>query len=101
MDSLGSCLDDLGNSRGCLSRNASTSLGCGCRQARAPTVCTIPSHSWGASVAVALGLKYPGLIRGLVLASGYYYPTPRPDFFSMSVPALRLSATFSTIPCRR
>jgi alpha-beta hydrolase superfamily lysophospholipase len=32
-------------------------------------------HSWGASVAVALGLKYPGFIRGLVLASGYYYPT--------------------------
>ena len=32
-------------------------------------------HSWGASVAVALALKYPDLVRGLVLASGYYYPT--------------------------
>ena len=32
-------------------------------------------HSWGASVAVALALKYPKLVQGLVLASGYYYPT--------------------------
>ena len=32
----------------------------------------------GASVAVAIGLKYPSLVRGLVLASGYYYPTARP-----------------------
>jgi pimeloyl-ACP methyl ester carboxylesterase len=30
-------------------------------------------HSWGASVAVALALKYPDLVQGLVLASGYYY----------------------------
>jgi pimeloyl-ACP methyl ester carboxylesterase len=47
-------------------------------------------HSWGASVAVALGLRYPDLIRGLVLASGYYYPTARPDVFAMGVPALPL-----------
>jgi pimeloyl-ACP methyl ester carboxylesterase len=45
-------------------------------------------HSWGASVAVALGLKYPDLIRGLVLASGYYYPTARPDVIAMGAPAL-------------
>lgn len=45
-------------------------------------------HSWGASVAVALALKHPDLIRGLVLASGYYYPTARPDVISMGVPAL-------------
>jgi pimeloyl-ACP methyl ester carboxylesterase len=36
-------------------------------------------HSWGASVALAMGLEYPALVRGLVLASGYYYPTPRAD----------------------
>jgi pimeloyl-ACP methyl ester carboxylesterase len=36
-------------------------------------------HSRGASVAVAMGLEYPALVRGLVLASGYYYPTPRAD----------------------
>jgi pimeloyl-ACP methyl ester carboxylesterase len=45
-------------------------------------------HSWGASVAVALALKYPGLVRGLVLASGYYYPTVRPDVLAMATPAL-------------
>jgi pimeloyl-ACP methyl ester carboxylesterase len=50
----------------------------------------ILGHSWGASVAVALGLKYPGLVRGLVLASGYYYPTFRPDVVAMAAPALPL-----------
>jgi pimeloyl-ACP methyl ester carboxylesterase len=45
-------------------------------------------HSWGASVAVSLALKYPGLVRGLVLASGYYYPTVRPDVVAMAAPAL-------------
>jgi pimeloyl-ACP methyl ester carboxylesterase len=48
----------------------------------------ILGHSWGASVAVAMGLKYPGLVRGLVLASGYYYPTVRPDMVAMGTPAL-------------
>lgn len=47
-------------------------------------------HSWGASVAVALALKYPGLVRGLVLASGYYYPTVRPDVVAMAAPSLPL-----------
>ena len=45
-------------------------------------------HSWGASVAVALGLKFPDMVRGLVLASGYYYPTLRPDVVAMSAPAV-------------
>ena len=45
-------------------------------------------HSWGASVAVALALKYPDLVSGLVLASGYYYPTARADVLALSVPAL-------------
>ena len=47
-------------------------------------------HSWGASVAVALALKYPGLVQGLVLASGYYYPTLRPDVVAVSAPAVPL-----------
>jgi pimeloyl-ACP methyl ester carboxylesterase len=47
-------------------------------------------HSWGASVAVALALKYPGLVRGLVLASGYYYPTARADVLAMGAPSLPL-----------
>lgn len=40
---------------------------------------TILGHSWGCSVAVALAHKYPDLVAGLVLASGYYYPTARAD----------------------
>jgi pimeloyl-ACP methyl ester carboxylesterase len=47
-------------------------------------------HSWGASVAVALGLKFPGLVRGLVLASGYYYPTIRADVLASAAPSLPL-----------
>jgi pimeloyl-ACP methyl ester carboxylesterase len=47
-------------------------------------------HSWGASVAVALALKYPTLVQGLVLASGYYYPTLRPDVVALSAPAVPL-----------
>jgi pimeloyl-ACP methyl ester carboxylesterase len=47
-------------------------------------------HSWGASVAVALALKYPDFVRGLVLASGYYFPTARPDLVAMSAPSLPL-----------
>jgi pimeloyl-ACP methyl ester carboxylesterase len=45
-------------------------------------------HSWGASVAVALALKFPELVRGLVLASGYYYPTMRADVVALSAPAV-------------
>jgi len=62
-------------------------------------------HSWGASVAVALALKYPALVRGLVLASGYYYPTARLDVIGLSAPAVPLvgdviSHTFSPIISR-
>jgi pimeloyl-ACP methyl ester carboxylesterase len=45
-------------------------------------------HSWGASVAAAMALKYPALVRGLVLASGYYYPTVKPEVIAMAAPAL-------------
>jgi pimeloyl-ACP methyl ester carboxylesterase len=37
-----------------------------------------------------MALKYPGLIRGLVLASGYYYQTIRPDVVAMAIPSLPL-----------
>jgi pimeloyl-ACP methyl ester carboxylesterase len=47
-------------------------------------------HSWGASVAIALALKNPSLVQGLVLASGYYYPTFRPDVLALSAPAIPL-----------
>ncbi|MBV0893568.1 alpha/beta hydrolase, partial [Paracoccus sp. Z118] len=39
---------------------------------------TVLGHSWGCLVAVALARKYPDLVGGLVLASGYYFPTARP-----------------------
>ena len=45
-------------------------------------------HSWGASVAVALAIKHPSLVEALVLASGYYFPTPRADFLMLSGPAI-------------
>jgi pimeloyl-ACP methyl ester carboxylesterase len=54
------------------------------------THATVLGHSWGASVAVALALKYPKLVEGLVLASGYYYPTLRPDVVALSAPAVPL-----------
>jgi pimeloyl-ACP methyl ester carboxylesterase len=49
-------------------------------------------HSWGASVAVALALINPNLVQGLVLASGYYYPTLRLDVAALSGPAVLVGA---------
>jgi pimeloyl-ACP methyl ester carboxylesterase len=48
----------------------------------------IYGHSWGTLVAVALALEAPELVRGLVLGSGYYYPTLRADTFLLSPPAI-------------
>ncbi|ACL62781.1 alpha/beta fold hydrolase [Methylobacterium nodulans] len=45
-------------------------------------------HSWGSLVAVALALQAPQLVRSLVLASGYYYPTLRADVAVFSPPAI-------------
>jgi pimeloyl-ACP methyl ester carboxylesterase len=45
-------------------------------------------HSWGALVAVGIGLQDNYPVRGLVLASGYYFPTRRWDFWMMSGPAV-------------
>jgi pimeloyl-ACP methyl ester carboxylesterase len=47
-------------------------------------------HSWGASVAVALALEHPELVSGMVLASGYYYPSLRADVLALSSPAVPL-----------
>src|SRR5947209_7300717 len=46
-------------------------------------------HSWGTLVAVAMGLQFPDLVRGLVLASGYYFPTLRKDIW-LAGPAVPL-----------
>jgi len=37
----------------------------------------VVGHSWGTLVALALALADPDKVAGLVLLSGYYYPTPR------------------------
>jgi pimeloyl-ACP methyl ester carboxylesterase len=66
---------------------------------------TVLGHSWGASVAISLALKYPETVAGLVLASGYYYPTARADVALLSGPAVPvlgdiLSHTLSPIVSR-
>jgi pimeloyl-ACP methyl ester carboxylesterase len=48
----------------------------------------IVAHSWATQVAVAYGLEYPLHTRGLVLASGYYYPSARPDALFLVPPAI-------------
>src|SRR4029079_10965862 len=45
-------------------------------------------HSWGAAVALALGLNHPDAVRRLVLLSGYYYPTLRADVLFSSLTAI-------------
>jgi pimeloyl-ACP methyl ester carboxylesterase len=45
-------------------------------------------HSWGTLVAIALALQSEAGVSGLVLASGYYFPTARMDFWLMSGPAM-------------
>jgi pimeloyl-ACP methyl ester carboxylesterase len=37
------------------------------------------AHSWGTMVALALARQQPALVSGMVLASGYYYPSVRLD----------------------
>jgi pimeloyl-ACP methyl ester carboxylesterase len=39
----------------------------------------VVGHSWGTLVALAMALDHPGVVSGLVLLSGYYYGTARPD----------------------
>jgi pimeloyl-ACP methyl ester carboxylesterase len=70
--------------------NAQAELICNALQQLGVSQSVILGHSWGASVAVALALKYPTLVRGLVLASGYYYPTARVDVIALSTPAVPL-----------
>jgi pimeloyl-ACP methyl ester carboxylesterase len=36
-------------------------------------------HSYGTLVALAMALDHPGEVGALVLAGGYFFPTPRPD----------------------
>lgn len=51
----------------------------------------IVGHSWGSLVALALAVEHPEAVAGLVLMSGYYYGTARPDVVTMSAPAVPLA----------
>jgi pimeloyl-ACP methyl ester carboxylesterase len=50
----------------------------------------VVGHSWGALVALELARDFPQLARGLILISGYYFPTWRADTFLFSPPAVPL-----------
>ncbi|MDR5777335.1 MULTISPECIES: alpha/beta hydrolase [unclassified Caballeronia] len=39
----------------------------------------VVGHSWGTLVALSLAVDFPGELRGLVLISGYYFPSARLD----------------------
>ena len=45
-------------------------------------------HSWGTLVALSMALDYPDDVRGVVLLSGYYYPSLRLDAPMGSPPAI-------------
>jgi pimeloyl-ACP methyl ester carboxylesterase len=47
-------------------------------------------HSWGTLVALSMALEVPDFVRGLVLLSGYYYPSLRADVPLLSGPAIPL-----------
>lgn len=48
----------------------------------------VVGHSWGTLVAMALALNHPETVGGLVLVSGYYFPTGRADVALFSPPAI-------------
>ncbi len=48
----------------------------------------VVGHSWGTMVALAMALDFPERVAGLVLLSGYYYGTARPDVIPSSLPAI-------------
>ena len=50
----------------------------------------VVGHSWGSMVALALALDHPRLVQGLVLVSGYYFPTPRTNVPFFAPPAIPL-----------
>jgi pimeloyl-ACP methyl ester carboxylesterase len=47
-------------------------------------------HSFGAMVALAMALAHPAALKGVVLASGYYFPTGRLDVPLLAPPAIPL-----------
>lgn len=50
--------------------------------------CVVVGHSWGTLVALELGLQHPGMVKRLLLLSGYFFPTFRPDVPVFAAPAI-------------
>jgi pimeloyl-ACP methyl ester carboxylesterase len=48
----------------------------------------VVGHSWGTLVALALAIRYPADAAGLVLLSGYYFPTFRLDALMVALGAI-------------
>jgi pimeloyl-ACP methyl ester carboxylesterase len=48
----------------------------------------VVGHSWGTLVALAFALDYPAEVERLVLVSGYYFPSLRPDVVLQAGPAI-------------
>jgi pimeloyl-ACP methyl ester carboxylesterase len=48
----------------------------------------VVGHSWGAIVALSMALDHAEVVAGLVLLSGYYYGSARPDVLLGSAPAI-------------
>lgn len=48
----------------------------------------VVGHSFGTVIALEMALRRPAAIAGLVLLSGYYYPTARVDALLLSPPAI-------------
>ena len=51
-------------------------------------------HSWGAIVTMTWALAHEQELAGVVLMSGYYYPTPRRDVLILSPPGLPVVGDF-------
>ncbi len=56
-------------------------------RARDAAPALIVAHSFGAQVALRLARDHPGVVKGLVLISGYYFPSPRLDSLLVSANA--------------
>jgi pimeloyl-ACP methyl ester carboxylesterase len=48
----------------------------------------VVGHSWGATVAMAWALAHQEELAGIVLLSGYFFPTPRSDVLLFTPPGL-------------